>query len=102
MTKTDWWETFTKTGCVTDYLSYKGIGKEEYSCVQPKNRNVGERTLESVSNSDGDDTVRIISDGDDTDKRKRKDFSVCKRGKKTEQPSSWRDESFFFWRIRFV
>ena len=32
MTKTDWWETFTKTGCVTDYLSYKGIGKEEYSC----------------------------------------------------------------------
>ena len=59
MTKTDWWETFTKTGCVTDYLYYKGIGKEEYSCVQPKNRNVGERTLESVSNSDRDDTVRV-------------------------------------------
>ena len=59
MTKTDWWETFTKTGCVTDYLSYKGVGKEEYSCVQPKNRNVGERTLESVSNSDRDDTVRV-------------------------------------------
>ena len=36
MTKTDWWETFTKTGCVTDYLSYKGVGKEEYSCVQRK------------------------------------------------------------------
>ena len=59
MTKTDWWETFTKTGCVTDYLSYKGVGKEEYSCAQPKNRNVGERTLESVSNSDRDDTVRV-------------------------------------------
>ena len=46
MTKTDWWETFTKTGCVTDYLSYKGVGKEEYSCVQPKNRNDSSITIE--------------------------------------------------------
>ena len=35
-------------------------------------------------------------------KEKGKISAFAKRGKKTEQPSSWRDESFFFWRIRFV
>lgn len=58
MTETDWWKTFTKTGCVEDYLSYRGIFREEESSVQPENRNVGERALESVSNGDRDDTVR--------------------------------------------
>ena len=58
MAETDWWKTFTKTGCVEDYLSYKGIYREEDSFVQPGNRNVGERALESVSNGDRDDTVR--------------------------------------------
>ncbi len=58
MTKTDWWEIFAKTGCVEDYLSYKGICNEGHHFVQPENRSVGERTLESVSNSDRNDTVR--------------------------------------------
>ncbi len=58
MAKTDWWEIFTKTGCVEDYLSYKESCKEEYAPEHLENRSVGERTLGSVSNCDRDDTVR--------------------------------------------
>ena len=49
MTDKDWWTTFEKTGSVVDYLSYKGIRRESET---------GEKSSESGSNSDGNDTVR--------------------------------------------
>ena len=33
MAETDWWKTFTNTGCVEDYLSYKGIYREEVQVI---------------------------------------------------------------------
>jgi hypothetical protein len=40
----DLWTTFTKTGSVVDYLNYKGA--------------IGEETVESSDNRDGNDSVR--------------------------------------------
>lgn len=57
MAETDWWKIFTRTGCVEDYLSYRGALREDTS-MQSENRNIGERAFESVSNGDRDDTVR--------------------------------------------
>lgn len=46
------WITFEKTGSVVDYLNYKGIH------TPLEKQETGERTVESVGNSDRDDTVR--------------------------------------------
>ena len=46
------WTTFEKTGSVVDYLNYKGIR------MSLEKQEMGERTVESVGNSDRDDTVR--------------------------------------------
>lgn len=46
------WTTFEKTGSVVDYLNYKGIH------TQSEKKEIGERAVESVDKSDGNDTVR--------------------------------------------
>lgn len=52
MENTDWWTRFEKTGCIVDYLSYKGV------ISQAENKETGEKTFESVNCSYRDDTVR--------------------------------------------
>ena len=51
MADKDLWTTFEKTGCVLDYLNYKGVLNIS------KTTETGERTVESRSQSDRDDTV---------------------------------------------
>lgn len=46
------WITFEKTGSIVDYLNYKGIQ------IQPEKQEMGESTVESIDNSNGNDTVR--------------------------------------------
>lgn len=52
MTDKDLWITFKKTGSVVDYLHYKGIHE------QSETQRMGERSVESGSQSDRNDTVR--------------------------------------------
>ena len=52
MADKDLWVTFEKTGSIVDYLSYKGI------CMDAEQKHIGERTVESVNQGDGNDTVR--------------------------------------------
>ena len=52
MADKDLWTTFEKTGSVVDYLHYRGI--YEHSETQ----RMGEKNVESGSQSDGNDTVR--------------------------------------------
>lgn len=58
MTDTDWWTRFEKTGCIVDYLSYKGVFLEEKENPQTAEKKAGEKAFESVDCSYGDDTVR--------------------------------------------
>lgn len=51
MADTDLWITFVKTGSVEDYLSYKGVSKED-------REEAGEKAFESVNCSYGNDIVR--------------------------------------------
>jgi hypothetical protein len=46
------WTTFLKTGDVVDYLNYKGI------CKNSGNETVEDGALESINQSDRNDTVR--------------------------------------------
>lgn len=46
------WSTFEETGCVWDYLNYKGI-----RAIMESDKK-GENTVESVDYGDRDDTVR--------------------------------------------
>lgn len=46
----DWWNAFTQTGSIEDYLHYKGVVTDK--------QKLGEKTVESVNYSDRDDTVR--------------------------------------------
>ena len=55
---TDWWTRFEKTGCIADYLSYKGIYAEERESSQTGMKEAGEKAVESVDCSYRDDTVR--------------------------------------------
>lgn len=48
----DLWTTFEKSGSVVDYLNYKGIYNTS------NEQSIGEKTLESGSNRDRNDTVR--------------------------------------------
>ena len=50
--KQEYWEHFTKTGSVEDYLSYKGL--EPYAW---KRESEGGKSCESVDRSDGDGAV---------------------------------------------
>ena len=52
MADKDLWTTFEKTGNIVDYLHYKGIHKRS------ETQGIGERSIESRSQSDRDDTVR--------------------------------------------
>ena len=52
MTDKDLWTTFEKTGSIVDYLHYKGIHE------QSETQRMGERSVESGSQSDRNDTVR--------------------------------------------
>lgn len=47
----DLWATFCKTGCVSDYLNYKGISNHE------ENVNMGEKIVEGNGNSDRNDLI---------------------------------------------
>lgn len=51
MEEKDLWTTFEKSGSVVDYLNYKGI------CSASEKEDMGEKTLESISNCDRNDTV---------------------------------------------
>lgn len=50
MTDTELWAKFEKTGCIMDYLSYKGV-------VETGNKEAGEKVVESDDCSDGNDSV---------------------------------------------
>lgn len=52
MADKDLWATFEKTGSVVDYLNYKGIQMDS------EKNGIGDCTVESVNQSDRDDTVR--------------------------------------------
>ena len=52
MADKDLWSTFERTGSVVDYLNYKGIHTDAES------EKLGEKSVESVSNRDRNDTVR--------------------------------------------
>ncbi|MBQ8802107.1 MAG: hypothetical protein IJZ53_00535 [Tyzzerella sp.] len=52
MEEKDLWTTFEKTGSVVDYLNYKGIRSIS------DEQDIGERTFESDSNCNRNDTVR--------------------------------------------
>ena len=55
------WTTFEKTGSVVDYLNYKGIHTNYTGSSEDFRKDyvgIGESTVESVGNSDRDDTVR--------------------------------------------
>lgn len=54
----DDWTRFEKTGCIADYLSYKGVLAEEKKIAQTGENKAGENVFESVGCSYRDDTVR--------------------------------------------
>ncbi len=54
MTEKELWATFEKTGSVADYLSYKGMTRDDVS----ENEAVGEKKVEPENNSDRSCAVR--------------------------------------------
>lgn len=58
MTDIDLWTKFEKTGCIADYLSYRGVFTQEKKVSQAEKKEAGERIFESVGDSDGNDIVR--------------------------------------------
>ena len=52
MADKDLWTTFTQTGNVVDYLNYKGVHMDSEQVE------LGEGTVESDGNRNGNDTVR--------------------------------------------
>lgn len=58
MEDTKLWRKFQTTGCIADYLSYKGIHIEEKENLQTENKKAGEKAFESVNCGYGNDTVR--------------------------------------------